>query len=216
MVKKEFLCDEKTTKSSRACEGSILLKYYRENTVDWQENLDANFTLTDNQRSWLSEPHSLTKRLQAFTQEEIQLQLIQACFDDAIDEEYQALTISHETRVWVREIYWKYREKIWMYARAIIPESTLSVGTPLNTISEKPLGSFLFQDPNLLRHPFEYAKLSNTHFYFQKIVSCVVENENFLLARRSIFIYYQKPLLLTEVFLPDFFEGVEGLLRTVP
>jgi chorismate--pyruvate lyase len=78
-----------------------------------------------------------------------------------------------------------------MYARSVFPESTLQGNTRYlrYALDERPLGDLLYRDPTLKRTDFEIACLKD--IYLQP-----------LWARRSAFFIQNKPILLTEVFMP--------------
>ena len=103
----------------------------------------------------------------------------------------------------VREVVLYCNNRAWMYARTIFPKQSLQgKGQIFRHLNDKPLGKILFSDPNLVRSEFELALLDERHHDYQIAGEYCRESVASLWARRSIFLFYGKPLLLTEVFLP--------------
>ncbi len=94
-----------------------------------------------------------------------------------------------------------------MYARAVFPADffTGKNHSILAELDSRPLGKLLFRDPALRRSEFEIALLQPRHLEYQWAVQQQAAPAT-LWARRSIFWLQEKPLLLMEVFFPDFFE----------
>jgi chorismate lyase len=91
----------------------------------------------------------------------------------------------------VREVLIDSDEGQWMYARTVIPQTTLTgKERRLRLLKNRSLGSVLFKDPSMVRSPFEFTRVDGK-----------------LWARRSEFHLGNKPLLLTEIFFP----GIEFL-----
>ncbi len=90
-----------------------------------------------------------------------------------------------------------------LWGRAILTEKLLSGETakPLLQLGEKPLGEVLFQDPTLVRTEFEIAKIFPDQAEARWIQAYSVHWP--VTARRSLFYFFKKPLLLTEVFLEE-------------
>ena len=71
----------------------------------------------------------------------------------------------------------------------------------LRELNSKPLGALLFNDPSMTRAPVEssYANASAL-----AVPETLCDGDVFLWGRRSVFCLDQKPLLVSEVFLPGF------------
>ena len=102
----------------------------------------------------------------------------------------------------VREVLLGCDEFDFIYARAVIPEATMrGRGEALRNLRGESLGNLLFQDPELKRSEFEIKKLAPQDLLFKKaMANSADESPDDLWARRSIFQFYNNPLLLTEVF----------------
>lgn len=95
------------------------------------------------------------------------------------------LSLPNRVVAWVREVSIQSGETVWMFARTVIPQQTLSGKEKiLQRLKNRSLGSVLFNYPDLQRSEFHYF---------------VKED---LPARQSVFCFGGKSLLLTEVFFP--------------
>ena len=147
--------------------------------------------LSDEEKSWLTDSSSLSLRLRQFTKNKIIFQVLHDHWDNADEAAYQLLSIDHKMKTWIRRIEWCYENQLWIHATVVIPETSLTDQTrELMHVGNGAIGDILFQDPTLTR----------SHFTFQK-------NEN-IFSRDIIFHYKQHPLLITEIFFPEFFRAV--------
>jgi chorismate--pyruvate lyase len=139
---------------------------------------------------WLTYPHSFTERLQQHTQKPIEIELL----SHQMNPENEAL---------IREIYLRSDHHRWLYARTAIPfEGLKGKFQPLLEWGTKPIGNFLFSDPDIQREPFMFAELDKDDLYYQEAAKALTIAPEKLWARRAIFRANQDALLLTEVFLP--------------
>ncbi len=119
-------------------------------------------------------------------------------------EERQLLGIENGAHVLVREVLILSEEKQWMFARTVVPRSTLTgEEQQLAHLNDRPLGSVLFKDPTMKRGEFEIACLQPGEKWHAKISKTTGSLLPALWARRSLFTLRGKLLLLAEVFLPD-------------
>ena len=135
--------------------------------------------------SWLAEQNSLTKRFMRHCQRlSVSVQREEFILCEAIQEERHLLPLC--SRYWLREVILSGDGQAWLAARTVIPESTLSgPEEKLRYSGNTPLGQALFSSPALTRDFIEYGQAAS------------------LWARRSRLCLSGKPLLLTELFLPD-------------
>lgn len=118
-------------------------------------------------------------------------------------DELRALGIKRRQHLLVREVVLFCNERAWMVARTVIPRETLmGKGNQLRYLGNRPLGILLFADPQLQRSEFELALLRSQHQDYQQVISYCDESPATVWARRSLFQFHKKPLLLTEIFLP--------------
>lgn len=118
--------------------------------------------------------------------------------------EQNSLAINVETKTLIREVLISTQQLRLMYARTIFPPETLTgEEEELAHLKNRSLGSFLFKHPDLVRSEFLLASLKPHMEWYKKSVEYLEELPASLWARRSQFFLHGKPLLLTEVFLPD-------------
>ena len=91
----------------------------------------------------------------------------------------------------------------WVYARSVIPLQTLTGRLrKLRHLDSRPLGALLFSDPTMRREPLEWACIpADTN---QSLTSKLPPFDQPIWGRRSVFTLSAKPLLVCEMFLPDF------------
>lgn len=99
----------------------------------------------------------------------------------------------------VREVELLCHNQPWVYARSVFPQATLTGRLRcLKKLDARPLGALLFNDPSMRRTHFEVAALNNAELsgYFN------TTSDRFFWGRRSLFFIDEKPLLVSEIFLP--------------
>jgi chorismate--pyruvate lyase len=109
------------------------------------------------------------------------------------------LGIPHRQQALVREVILLGCDTPWVFARSVIPLSTLTGRLrSLSKLDNRPLGALLFQDPNLQRSNMEVARISSQHRYLPPSLKASHQE---CWGRRSKFLLDNKPLLVSEVFL---------------
>ncbi|MCE0917378.1 MULTISPECIES: chorismate--pyruvate lyase family protein [unclassified Pseudomonas] len=157
--------------------------------------------LSTEQCHWLFLPGSLTLHLKALGQ--YRLELIdqyptQACVADA-----QALGIAAGTPLWVRTVLMRLDQRPCVLARSIAPLGALDQGwAVLDGYGSQPLGMMLYQDPDIVRGPFEWGVLALDE-PLGRLSRCLDDSGPWL-ARRSLFHRHGAPLLIAECFLSGF------------
>ncbi len=156
---------------------------------------------------WLLDSSSMTARMQRNCQT-VTVEVVNhsSSYPDA--DEAKQLSLDSESMALVREVYMLCDGKRWLYGRTVIPEQTLvGKAKQLIELGEVPLGKFLFSDPEITRSPFIVTQLESHHDLFKKALSSDMAEDS-LWARRSKFFIDNRPLLLTEVFLPEMVESI--------
>jgi chorismate--pyruvate lyase len=155
-------------------------------------------------RTWLLHAGSFMQRLEQQGISDARIQLLKECWQCPEPEEGKLLEIAHQDHAFIREVFILSETKQWMFARTVIPQSTLTgEQQALAHLKNRSLGSFLFKDPTLQRSEFEIAFLQPGERWHSKVAQAVKNVLPDLWARRSLFFLQGKSLLLTEVFLPD-------------
>ncbi len=150
---------------------------------------------------WLFDHNSLTQKLERLSNR-FHVQVKQQVTTNSKNS-----TLSHyfcdEEKILVREVYLYCDGVAVVFAQTEIPYSSLTEEqAKLAEIGEQSLGKFLFQDPSMLRGQIEVCEFiedSTAHKICEEIQQ---ECKHTLWARRSLFYLNNKPLLVSELFLP--------------
>ncbi len=158
---------------------------------DWLQLSPAPTSLLPRQwRNWVLDPGSLTKRLKALQCSPFSVALHHVGYGRATLSEAKALNIAPRHQVYVREVTLMVAGIRVVRARSVIPRATLTgPERQLLHLGTKPLGEFLFTHPKMVRGPIQFKQGRIDH------------REAW--ARRSVFYLNDKPLLVSEVFLPE-------------
>lgn len=142
-------------------------------------------------RHWLTDRGSLTQRLVKRSKGNFRVEVVRQYWGIPVLSERKALNMRCRERALIREVRLIGNDTAWVYARSIIPASTLTGRQRiLAQMGTKPLGQMLFNDPTMQREPLQIGCLQ-------------LPNSEQAWARRSIFRLENKPLLVCEVFLPS-------------
>ena len=112
-------------------------------------------------------------------------------------DESNLLNLAYKRAALVREVFLCGNNQPWVFARSIIPQSTLTGRLrALRHLDNRPLGAVLFSDPTMTRGPMEIARIP---------AAAIPDNRQdphaTLWGRRSVFYLDNKPLLVSEIFL---------------
>jgi chorismate--pyruvate lyase len=116
--------------------------------------------------------------------------------------EQRVLGIGNGQYANIREVMLCRNDEVLVVARTIIPRQIL-VGRLRHLISlgTKPLGEVIFSEPGLKRGRLDIAAINSAAFR-RGIVLPVDMNKNTIWGRRSCYIIHNKPILISEIFLP--------------
>ena len=141
--------------------------------------------------SWLTDSGSLTQRLVKLSEGQFRVEVIRQGWYLPTRSEAKALGMRSRQYALIREVQLFGKEQIWVYARSIIPATTLTGRQrQLRMLGNRSLGSLLFSDPSMRRGPLQVSRLQ-------------LQDQRPVWARRSLFYLSNKPLLVCEVFLPE-------------
>lgn len=152
-------------------------------------------------QNWLEDSGSLTARLIEHSQARFEVKILRQVVGIPTLNERKALRMGRPVRSLIREVILCGQGKPWVFARSILPLTSLT--GPLRHLrwqDNRPLGAFLFSQPHLVRSTIEVATITPDHGYVPPRLC----GEQTLWGRRSVFYLNAKPLLVSEVFLPDF------------
>jgi chorismate--pyruvate lyase len=156
----------------------------------------ANPVIQGKASYWLTLEGSLTRALQLRCQEDFRVEILQEGWALPQREEALTLGIAHRQLAWIREVCLCGDDQPWVLARTVIPQNTLQGhGRRLQHLGNRPLGAWLFSQPEWARGPFETGLCQRQH------------PEQPAAARRSRFSNGQRALLVSEYFLPKLLES---------
>ena len=160
------------------------------------------YELSSTQLLWLSHQDSMTRLIRAHCQSEFALEVITEGMKRPYQSEIDTLAIASD-EAYVREVKMIADEADWLYGRSIFPHGSLDGdGDAVKQLGSKPLGRLLFKDNLKPRESIEVALLSPDHELLSG-APLGESNDQSLLARRSLFRYHDRQVLVQEVFLPD-------------
>ncbi len=160
--------------------------------ADWQASPPQNLPAT--QATWLYAAGSLTQHLQQALQSIIQVQVLTEQWQVPDQQEAKRLALPQTKQlVYLREVNLCAHDQVLITARSLFPRpSYQALESALTRLGNRPLADILFNEPTIERSPFEIAFIK--------------QNSVTYWARRSVFYYTQQPLLITECFLPIFWQ----------
>ncbi len=153
--------------------------------------------------AWLRDPNSLTQRVQAACSGHFRVALLRQRWQRPLRSEARVLGLRPGVRALVREVFLMCDDTPWVYACTVIPRATLT-GTQrrLARLHTRPLGAVLFADPTMRRGQAQVARLVPGDCLYAQAVAALPQPPAEIWARRSLFFLRDKPLLVTEAFLP--------------
>jgi chorismate lyase len=157
--------------------------------------------------SWLTDQGSLTRRLQnrcgdGFSVRVLNQQWVRPGIDEA-----RLLQIHPGRLVLLRQVQLLCADKVLVYARSVIPLSTLrGRHRRLQHLGNKPLGEYLFANPSLRRKQLQLATILRNNPLFSIALSSSQQQCSRIWGRRSLFTLDGRSLLVSEYFLPELFE----------
>ncbi|WP_084404903.1 MULTISPECIES: chorismate--pyruvate lyase family protein [Aliagarivorans] len=144
---------------------------------------------------WLLDIGSLTARLKQCC-DNFQVEILNQDYAEISADEQQALGV--DGPYWVREVLLKGNQQPWVYARSIVPQTSLDgEAAQILELNSQPLGELLFSHPDSERQELELALLP------PHSLPDSLQVQQRVWARRSRFLLASCPLLVSEVFLPD-------------
>lgn len=157
---------------------------------------------------WLFEPNSMTARLRRVGDNQLQVRLLSQQWQQPRRSEAVALNLPWRQPAVIREVELVVKGAVWIFARSVYPKAVLTGhGVCLRSLGTKPVGDVLYTDPTIARSDFEVTILRPGQVDFIKATRSLVTKPDYLLARRSVFRWYNKPLLISEIFLPTILEN---------
>ncbi len=153
---------------------------------------------------WLLDPASLTHRIKQHCRGRFRVRVLAQGWGRPRPDERRALGMQAAERALIRQVQLLCDDEPWVFARSIIPVTTLSgPQRRLARLGDRPLGAFLFADPSMQRGPVELACIPRQSHIYRMATTGLGVKPACIWGRRSVFQVGNKPLLVCEVFLPD-------------
>ena len=166
----------------------------------WQKNPVIN-KIPPTLMPWLFHSESLTKKLRQQCKK-FSVRVLKETWQRPRYDEAKFLKISPRESVLVREVQLICDDQVCVFARSIFPrESLRGKGYRLRSLQARPLIEVLAADKLLKRSNFEIACVPVIEHYCE-LLNNQENTDQFLWQRRSIFYFYNKPILVSELFLP--------------
>jgi chorismate--pyruvate lyase len=155
-------------------------------------------------RGWLLDSTSLTRRLTAACGGRFRVEVDFEGWTRPMLNEAEALGLPPARNAWIRQVYLLCDERPWVFARTVIPASTLTGRERrLRHLKTRPLGAVLFADPSMQRGVVEVARLTPRDSLYPRATARLTPRPAEVWGRRSVFRLHAKPLLVSEIFLAD-------------
>ena len=150
-------------------------------------------------QSWLFDPASLTARLKQKCRADFRVEVLSQRIRRPRLDEYRVLGMETGSYALVREVRLCCGSACWVYARTVIPFSTLKgKQRKYANLGTRPLGAMLFADLTMERDEVMVTYLTGT----QLPDGLGLAEQDSVWGRRSVFRVGGKALLVSEYFLP--------------
>lgn len=154
---------------------------------------------------WLLDRASLTQRLLQLCPEAFQVRLLSQRWGRPRPDEARVLGMRRGVQAMIRQVQLLCDERDWVYARTVIPATSMRGKLQrLAHLGTKPLGAMLFADPGMRRGIVELARITRGQQLHADALHHSQNHADTIWGRRSVFWIAGKPLLVSEIFLPDF------------
>jgi len=158
--------------------------------------------------SWLNDQGSLTKRMMDYCSGQFSVRVLSQQWIRPEAEESKMLGVPRHQRALLRQVQLLCDDTVCVYARSIIPLATLrGKHRRLKRLANKPLGGYLFAQPNLKRSNQHIARIIRKDPLFEIALPDPQQDCDQLWGRRSLFSMDKKSLLVSEFFLPALFQS---------
>ena len=148
---------------------------------------------------WLFDTSSLTARMICLCDGKFSVQVISQRWQRINADEVAVMSLRKESSALVRKVLLCCDEQPLVYARTVIPASTIKgAQRRYANMGNRPLGAMLFADRTMKREAVQVAKLpaASEIYHYTK-------SKEDIWGRRSVFRVAEKPILVSEYFLPE-------------
>jgi len=153
---------------------------------------------------WLLDADSLTRRIQSVCDDDFRVEVLRQRRERPLRNESRALGLRPETMVLVRQVHLYCGAAPWVYARTVVPDATLAGRwRRLKHLRARSLGALLFAEPSVRRGELEVTCLTPRDRLFGLVAARLPRPPRAIWGRRSLFYLGDRPLLVSEFFLPE-------------
>ncbi len=153
---------------------------------------------------WLRDRGSLTARVIRACPGRFRVELIRQGWGKPCYSEACLLGMRRGEIAIVREVELYCGDRPWVFARTLIPASSLRGSMRrLTRLGNRPLGAVLFSDPGVVRGRTQAARILPRHRLFQAAVAHLRQRPAGIWGRRTLFLLDGRPILVNELFLPE-------------
>ena len=153
-------------------------------------------------RPWLTDRGSLTQRI-ADRCDRFRVEVVFQGLRTPTRDEAFLFADCRRSRVLVREVFLCCGDTPVVFAHSVTrPRDLRGPWKALTGLGSRSLGSRLFTDPRVRRHPLHQKKINAAHELYARALQRAPKAARSLWARRSLFVLHKAPILVTEVFLP--------------
>jgi chorismate--pyruvate lyase len=157
----------------------------------------------ENVLHWLLDRASLTQRIVGACSGQFRVRVLAQHWTRPMSNEAQALGMDSSGHALVRQVQLLCDEVPWVYARTVIPRTTLTGRERrLAYLKSKSLGATLFADPSMRRSEVEVVRVTARDKLHAIVADQLERVPAVIWGRRSVFTLHDKPLLVSELFLP--------------
>lgn len=157
-------------------------------------------------RAPLLDAGSLTSKLMALSHGHFRVEILRQVLTQPSLSEQLSLGMTRNQLALVREVILIGNDQPWVFARSVMPLTSLTGRLRrLRRQGKRPLGAFLFRQPDMRRSEIALARITGHHNYMPRHLLGTEP----LWGRRSIFFVDDKPLLVSEVFLDNLIQMLE-------
>ncbi len=155
--------------------------------------------------SWLRDQGSLTQRVvRTCGGGSFRVRLLRQAWGSPLFSESRLLQVRRGQTTLVREVELLCDERPWVFARTLIPASSLRGSAQrLTHLGERPLGEVLFSNHRVRRGVTQIARLQPRHPLFVAATTNLQRQPQTLWGRRTLFYIAGRPILVNEIFLPE-------------
>ena len=177
--------------------------------LQWRPAASYRHTsIPDELRDWLLDADSLTSRILRQC-DHFRVQVSAQNRQRPMLSEALKMGINTKVSGLVREVHLLCKDRPWVFARTFIPLKTLrGKERRLAYLGDKPLGAYLFARPDMRRGEIEIACIRAGQPLYELALAGTSQRPEKnrpeqIWGRRSVFYLSDKPLLVSEIFLPD-------------